>query len=94
MTEENKGLYWLNDVEDKEEDINSSVLVLVTGAPIIYSWRLLLVEDNDDVTSCPPIAYIATITTEPRLYTLYWQKAAPVLCAIYINKIIIGREKK
>ena len=36
-TEENKGLYWLNDVEDKEEDINSSVLVLVTGAPIIYS---------------------------------------------------------
>ena len=36
MTEEVKGLFWLDDVEDKEEDINS-VLVLV--APIIYSWR-------------------------------------------------------
>ena len=27
MTEEDKGLFWLDDVEDKEEDINSSVLV-------------------------------------------------------------------
>ena len=34
--EEVKGLFRLDDVEDKEEDINSgSVLVLV--APIIYS---------------------------------------------------------
>ena len=38
MTEEDKGLFWLDDVEDKEEDINSgSVLVLVLVAPIIYS---------------------------------------------------------